>query len=202
MTVDVEWPDPPRDPPQSQGPRNPAQQVHDSRMALLREISRQPGRWALFATLGRPGSATDLAVRVRQGRYLPGFDATMSDTNVYVRYVGKVPLDRKPAADAELQPVMWQEPGDAGLRTVTWQEPPDLTRIGKAENMQIFDRRMALLGAITERPGIWAFFETAGTPDSAKKMATRLRQGTYLPGFESKNHGTEVYVRYRGSNPS
>src|ERR671930_591373 len=144
------WREPPRG-----GKRNPNQRLHDERLALLREISRWPGRWALFASLGRPGAATDLATRVRANKFLAGFDATTYDTDVYVRFVGDTPLG----------------PHSRASPAVVWKDPPDDGRVGQNENMEVRDRRVALLREIASRPGQWALFATMGTPASARNVA-------------------------------
>lgn len=64
--------------------------IRDDRIALLREIAKQPGKWALFATMGTPASANNLAGRVRAGSFLPGFEATIHHADVLVRYIGRL----------------------------------------------------------------------------------------------------------------
>jgi hypothetical protein len=79
---------------------------------------------------------------------------------------------------------------------VNWKDPPGGAHIGSNPNMKIRDQRMELLREIAKQPGRWALFATMGTAASANQLATRIRRGYFIPGFEATIHHNEVYVRY------
>ena len=83
-----------RDPPSGLS-LNRDRLVRNERREVLDMIRVEAGRWALFASLGTPTSASNLAVRVRHGHYGPGFEATARKSDVYVRNVGDVSGARK-----------------------------------------------------------------------------------------------------------
>jgi hypothetical protein len=81
--VAVTWLEPPGRPSASRD-----QLVREQRRYQLEAIRQEPGRWALFATLGTAGSANNFAIRVRRGYFGKGFEATARGCDVYVRYAG------------------------------------------------------------------------------------------------------------------
>lgn len=159
--------------------------LRSARVALLAAIAEQPGRWALLAELGTPGSSSHLASQVRNGVLLPGFESVASGSDVFVRYVGSG-LDGLPS-DVPT-------PG----AQINWQDPPGGLPVSR--DLRIRDERLALLDIIRTEPGRWALFASLGTAASASRLAGRVRHGNFGTGFEARARKLDVYVRYVGDD--